>query len=217
MNKKNFAFKLESIKRDLHVNYQVYEVLSTPIISTKNIDLTEYFFELKVIESHILLKETFEYISSFQKCKICINVNKAMLTHYWLFSYLLKGLHSLKLSNELTFALEINERCAGFITHHKNKNLISQIRARGIEIWLDDFGCGNANFSVLNCAIFEVIKIDKSVFWQLFKQSSALLIELMNYIQYTLNLGVVIEGVETEEQLHFTYQYGGMAQGYIFR
>lgn len=218
MKKNNiFEFKLEPIKSDTGNQKETYEVLAAPIHNETDLDLSDYFLQLNALSSQVLLKETFEYLTKFNDCRISINLNEAMIKHTWVYTYFLERITVLSMTNDLTFAVEVNEQCAHFMTECVNHHLVSLFRENKVSIWLDDFGTGNANFALLSHSIFEVIKIDKCVFWQLHAQAKTLLIELINYFRHTLKLEVVIEGVETRNHLDFTYQNGSMAQGYFFR
>ena len=92
---------------------------------------------------------------------------------------------------------------------------IMGLRALGIDLWLDDFGTGYANFATLHSAPFASIKISQS-----FLAVGALgrgIIGPMITFGHSYGLKVVVEGVETMEQIEFLRGYGCKhMQGYIF-
>ncbi|WP_345828366.1 EAL domain-containing protein [Pantoea sp. BRR-3P] len=65
-------------------------------------------------------------------------------------------------------------------------------------LWLDDFGPGYSNLNMLDSGIFEIVKIDKSFFWQ-FGDGRTFDI-LLGHLNDLCN-GVIVEGVETQHQL----------------
>lgn len=85
-------------------------------------------------------------------------------------------------------------------------------------LWLDDFGTGMANFSVLSEVRYDYIKLARELFIMLRQSESGrdlfpALVQLMNgYCQ-----GVIVEGVETrDEWLDIQASSACAAQGYYF-
>ncbi|MBO0902977.1 putative bifunctional diguanylate cyclase/phosphodiesterase [Jiella sonneratiae] len=92
---------------------------------------------------------------------------------------------------------------------------IAALRNLGIEIWLDDFGTGYAGLSWLQSIDFTLVKID-----QRFLQASAtpegerFLKDILQLVRRR-GLSVVLEGVETPEQMAFLERAEvPLAQGY---
>lgn len=80
-----------------------------------------------------------------------------------------------------------------------NKN-IAELIEFGINFSLDDYGSGNANIDYINHMPFKIIKLDKYIIWDAFKDIKAGVtlkhtIKMLN----ELDLKIVAEGVETEE------------------
>lgn len=64
-------------------------------------------------------------------------------------------------------------------------------------LWLDDFGPGYSNLTMLDSGIFEIVKIDKEFFWQFGEDRTFdILLDHLNQ----LCRGVIVEGVETQSQ-----------------
>ncbi|MCA7014540.1 cyclic-guanylate-specific phosphodiesterase [Dickeya dadantii] len=85
------------------------------------------------------------------------------------------------------------------------------------QLWLDDFGCGVANFSSLAPARYDCIKIARELFIMLLKSEEGrrLFTSLVTLIATYCN-DVVIEGVETEEEWEIVRQSNASAaQGYF--
>jgi predicted signal transduction protein with EAL and GGDEF domain len=91
---------------------------------------------------------------------------------------------------------------------------IQGLRALGIELWLDDFGIGYANFAVLHSLPFTSIKIDRS-FLAEGLQGTTILGAIIGLGQ-ACGLKVVAEGVETTEQHELLRRLGcDCVQGFL--
>jgi len=109
--------------------------------------------------------------------------------------------------------LELTEESA--IT--RSRDALDQLRrlsVLGVEIWLDDFGSGFANFEYLQYLPCHVIKIDRS-FLAGYEKRRQLLGGMISLIQ-ACGLKVVVEGVETEEHQDLLRSLGcDLLQGYL--
>ena len=113
--------------------------------------------------------------------------------------------------------IEITETSYMAISQDK-KQLVNELRARGAELLMDDFGSGYSSFSVLQNYSFDILKIDMSLIRQITTNAKTRCI-LCSLIKMAHELGMrlVAEGVETEEQLAFLRECGcDYIQGYYF-
>ena len=91
---------------------------------------------------------------------------------------------------------------------------IQELRALGIELWLDDFGTGYANFATLRSIPFSSIKIDRSFLAE--GPDGGTILGAMIALGSACGLKVVVEGVETTEQLDLLRSLGcDRMQGYL--
>ena len=91
---------------------------------------------------------------------------------------------------------------------------IQGLRALGVELWLDDFGTGYANFVTLRSVPFSSIKVDRSFLAQ--GPDGATVLGAMIGFGKVCGLKVVVEGVETAEQLDLLRTLGcDRIQGYL--
>lgn len=91
---------------------------------------------------------------------------------------------------------------------------IQGLRALGIELWLDDFGSGYANFATLRSTPFSSIKIDRSFLAE--GPHGRTILGAMITLGQTCGLKVVVEGVETMEQLELLRSLGcDRIQGFL--
>lgn len=93
-----------------------------------------------------------------------------------------------------------------------------QLKAAGFNLSMDDYGTGYSNVDGIFSLDFDVVKIDKSILWGAEKEDRGRII-LENSIRMIHGLGckVLVEGVETEEQLSMLQSYGvDYLQGFHF-
>jgi diguanylate cyclase (GGDEF)-like protein len=78
---------------------------------------------------------------------------------------------------------------------------LEELRALGVGLALDDFGSGYSSLSYLQKLPFDKIKIDRSFVTALDRSGTGgIIIQAIVTLGRALGMGVVIEGVETEEQ-----------------
>jgi diguanylate cyclase (GGDEF)-like protein len=92
------------------------------------------------------------------------------------------------------------------------------LREAGMRVALDDFGTGYSSLTYLNQFAIDCIKIDKSfVDHVAHDKQSAIIVASVTRLASSLGMGVVAEGVETEQQRHVLTAAGcGALQGYAF-
>jgi EAL domain-containing protein (putative c-di-GMP-specific phosphodiesterase class I) len=114
--------------------------------------------------------------------------------------------------------LEVTESCL-MEEPVKVQAILQELRARGITIAIDDFGTGYSSLSYLDQLPLDVIKIDRSFVRNIGEDPRRfkLLRGTVN-LSRELGLRIVIEGVETREQLALInkYQCADLVQGYVF-
>lgn len=93
---------------------------------------------------------------------------------------------------------------------------VSQLKEKGIAISIDDFGSGYSSLNVLTSVPADVIKIDRVFLKDTDQKTQNVLKYLIQMIQ-SMNFKVIVEGVETEEQLSMLKDLNcDMAQGYYY-
>jgi diguanylate cyclase (GGDEF)-like protein len=95
---------------------------------------------------------------------------------------------------------------------------MSHLRSLGVSMAVDDFGTGYSTLSYLPRLPFDCLKIDRSFLSQTSasRDARALMHSLVS-LAHDLKMKVIVEGVETPEQLEFTQQIGcDQIQGYLF-
>ncbi|MBJ2260372.1 MULTISPECIES: EAL domain-containing protein [Pseudomonas] len=94
---------------------------------------------------------------------------------------------------------------------------LNQLRAQGHKIALDDFGTGYSNLSYLDCLPLDILKIDRCFVSKKGQgRANTILVHLLNMARH-LKLNVIVEGVETPEQVERLLTLGATtAQGWFY-
>jgi diguanylate cyclase (GGDEF)-like protein len=96
---------------------------------------------------------------------------------------------------------------------------LAQLRASGVTIAIDDFGTGFSSLSYLDSLPIDIVKIDRAFVREIGTDPRRLkLLSGIVHLSRELDLKIVVEGVETFEQLELVkkYRFADLVQGYIF-
>ena len=96
--------------------------------------------------------------------------------------------------------------------------VIEELRGKGYEIEMDDFGSGYSSLNMLSSMPVDILKMDIAFIRNIEVSAKDLrLVELIVDIARYLNVPVIAEGVETENQLRLLKDAGcDIVQGYYF-
>lgn len=113
--------------------------------------------------------------------------------------------------------LEITESL-GMKSPEITLRILSELKAMGIKIAIDDFGIGYSSLSYLKKFPTDTIKIDRSFVSDIHDGSNDTTIVLaIIAIAHSLKLKLVAEGVEKVEQAQYLLEHGcGKAQGFLY-
>jgi diguanylate cyclase (GGDEF)-like protein len=95
---------------------------------------------------------------------------------------------------------------------------LSQLRAAGVRISLDDFGTGYSSLSYLHNFPLQKVKIDRSFLEGIDSDRPLMLLRGVARLSADLGMAVVVEGIETNEQLELIIADGSVTevQGFLF-
>jgi diguanylate cyclase (GGDEF)-like protein len=122
------------------------------------------------------------------------------------------GLHPSRLHLEVTESCLIDELTTVF-------TILAELRSKGITIAIDDFGTGFSSLSYLDSLPIDLVKIDRSFVRNITEDARRLkLLRGTVNLCRELGLQIIVEGVETEEQLALInkYECADLIQGYVF-
>jgi diguanylate cyclase (GGDEF)-like protein/PAS domain S-box-containing protein len=96
--------------------------------------------------------------------------------------------------------------------------ILEQLKSLGIQISIDDFGTGYSSLNYLHRLPADTLKIDRSFINQMQAGSrNCQVVKTIITLSNQLGLGVVAEGIETQEQLQSLQDLGcEFGQGYLF-
>jgi len=92
-----------------------------------------------------------------------------------------------------------------------------RLQALGVSLAIDDFGTGYSCLSYLPNLPFNALKIDRSFMSQIESRPEirAMVNSLVN-LAHNFGMQVIVEGIETQEQLEIVRQFGGNeVQGFL--
>ena len=137
--------------------------------------------------------------------------------------------HQRDILSEVRYALEVSglpaERLEIEITESSllrntqlTHDVLAQLHALGVRISLDDFGTGYSSLSYLHNFPLQKVKIDRSFLEGIDSDRPLTLLRGVARLSADLGMSVVVEGIETNEQLERISADGTVteAQGYLF-
>ncbi|WFU41913.1 EAL domain-containing protein [Bradyrhizobium sp. CB82] len=137
--------------------------------------------------------------------------------------------HQRDVLSEIRYALEVSglpaDRLEIEITESSllrntqlTHDILSQLHALGVSISLDDFGTGYSSLSYLHNFPMQKVKIDRSFLEGIDTDRPLTLLRGVARLSADLGMAVVVEGIETNEQLELISADGTVteAQGYLF-
>jgi diguanylate cyclase (GGDEF)-like protein len=93
---------------------------------------------------------------------------------------------------------------------HKAAGVMKELRALGIGIAIDDFGTGYSCLSYLSRLPFNSLKIDRSFVKELdLRPETKAMVQSLISLAHNLNMQVIVEGIETPQQLEIVKDMGG--------
>jgi len=99
----------------------------------------------------------------------------------------------------------------------KAAEVMRQLGALGVTMAIDDFGTGYSCFSYLPKLPFNALKIDRSFVKELeYRPETKAMVQSLVTLAHNLDMQVIVEGVETPEQLAMIKSFGSNeVQGYL--
>ena len=116
------------------------------------------------------------------------------------------------------FIVEITEQDLATGSERLQEQL-KQIREKGYQLWLDDFGSGYSAINLFSRFEFDLIKYDMDLLHHLDDHNGENRIILKELVKMArkLHIHTLVEGVETEEHVAFTKEIGcELAQGFYY-
>ena len=147
---------------------------------------------------------------------IAVNLSARQIEDTALVDFVRQVLKETELAPEF-LELEVTESLLiGDIEH--TLSILEALHEQGVALALDDFGTGYSSLSYLRKFPFDILKIDQSFVKDMVHSSDAMeVVSAIVALAKGLRLGLIAEGVETEEQLNRIKAYDCYEiQGYYF-
>ena len=150
------------------------------------------------------------------KFKLSINLSPRQIQDRHILEYLQSMLEKTGINAE-TLELELTE---GVLVDNYTKVqiILEEVRKMGMSISIDDFGTGYSSLAYLQKLPIDHVKIDRTFVQDLdTNENDKAIILAVIAMAHSLKLGVIAEGVETQQQRDFLHQHEcDSAQGYLF-
>jgi diguanylate cyclase (GGDEF)-like protein/PAS domain S-box-containing protein len=99
----------------------------------------------------------------------------------------------------------------------ESTTIMEELKEFGVRIAIDDFGVGFSSLNVVKNYEIDNLKIDQSFLHDVMqKEKTAIILRSIIDIGKNLGTDVVVEGIETVEQVNFLKPLGVIGQGYYF-
>ena len=203
----------EALVRWVHPEHGII----TPDIFIPLMEKTGFIIEL----GHFVLEEVLKQqkrceLFQFKQIVVAINVASIELKIEEFIDNVEKQLIHYKVNPEL-IRFEITENYA--LTNEDNmQKYFAKLKKLGVGITLDDFGTGYNSFSYLQQFPGELLKIDKKLVDSIVtNQENQRIVKAMIELGHTLEMKVVVEGIENKRISDLIVSYGcDYLQGYYF-
>ena len=147
--------------------------------------------------------------------RLSLNLSPRQISDRHLFEFINNAVIKNKVTPDL-LELEITE---GVLVdnHEKVRKLLQELREMGVTVAIDDFGTGYSSLSYLKYLPIDSLKIDQSFVFDLgYNSDDQAIVLAVIAMAKSLKLGVVAEGIETEQQKDFLEQHDCIiGQGFL--
>ena len=154
-----------------------------------------------------VLREACQQLYQWQKetpallpLSVSVNISGTHVSQADLFEYVKSTLEETGLKPE-NLKLEITESVL-MENLESTEIVLRQLQKLGVQIQIDDFGIGYSSLGYLSNFPIDALKIDHSFIKQLNSESNDLkIVQAILMLSHRLGVGVIAEGIETEQQL----------------
>lgn len=162
------------------------------------------------------LKAWHEQFPSLAHLTVSVNVSTRQLNSGQLLGQLASVLGENNLPPD-RLALEITESGVMADTNFTSE-LLRKVRKLGVRLYMDDFGTGYSSLSYVHLLPLDAIKMDRSFLASVEgRRDYASIVHAIINLTHNLGIGVIAEGIETQEQLALLQSMEcGFGQGYLF-
>ncbi|MBY3155334.1 EAL domain-containing protein [Rhizobium laguerreae] len=148
----------------------------------------------------------------------CVSVNLSVLdlAHFEIVEVISEALRAAKLPAtrlqvEITESIFLKES-------EKARQILTTLKNMGVKTAIDDFGTGYSNLAIISALPLDKVKVDRAFLQGITtEEKPRRLFDAIVSLGKNMGLGIVVEGVETTEQLEQINKTGvNLIQGYLF-
>jgi diguanylate cyclase (GGDEF)-like protein/prepilin-type processing-associated H-X9-DG protein len=156
------------------------------------------------------------HAAGHSKLTLAVNLSAAQVSRPGLEDTLKKALLEFGI-NPSCMELEITEHAA-MKDIESSTALLEKMKALGVSIAMDDFGTGYSSLSYLRRLPIDTVKLDRSFVHEIPDNTGDVLIaQAIIAMTKSLNMELVVEGIDNQQQLEFFRQEGcRLVQGFLF-
>jgi diguanylate cyclase (GGDEF)-like protein len=190
-----------------------------PVPPGKFIPIAEASGQIVAIGAYVLRQACIEALKwqdiSAYPVQVAVNVSSLQFRRATFVDEVAATLRETGLRPDL-LQLELTES-AMLIGQERAIDTMTRLRALGVSLAIDDFGTGYSCLSYLRSLPFDMMKIDKSFVGKLASDLEAkAIVTFLIALAHSLKMQVVMEGVETTEQLEILQEMNGTdIQGFL--
>ncbi len=189
----------------------------TPDVFIPLMEKTGFIRDLeRFVLSEVLKQQKRWELFKFKQVVVAINISSMEFKTDGFIENVEKQLMNHKVNPEL-IRFEITEHQA-LIDEYNTQKYFAKLKKLGVGITLDDFGSGYNSFSYLQQFPGELLKIDKKLVNSIVtNQENQRIVKAMIELGHTLEMKVVVEGIENKNMSDLIVSYGcDYLQGYYF-
>ena len=206
--------KIESVEALIRWNHPEKGIIP-PDLFIPLAEKTEFIHDITRWVIRSCCKQAISWKAAGLDLTIALNLSTKDLCDERLITYIQSSLKEFGLS-AISLQCEVTESAA---VQHEQVSLktITELKAMGLEIAIDDYGTGYSSLSHLRTFPLSVLKIDRSFITDLCRcKMNQAVVKSTISMCHEIGVKVVAEGIEDEDSLHLLSSWGcDIGQGYF--
>ncbi|HFI5640953.1 TPA: EAL domain-containing protein [Raoultella planticola] len=166
--------------------------------SSDEFDIEKFFMGLGADEKQSILEKQLEILDTHSELLMARDIKVSLNISEDLIQFLRTNVVRDVVKRNPYIVFELNEFSTCLV--YKNHDLEKLFEV--YDFWVDDFGRGYAGFETLGLYDFNIIKINKNMFWSLMRlpNGKSMIISIVNFLNSN-GFNIIIEGVENRRHI----------------
>lgn len=176
---------------------------------------TGLILPLTLLTLNVALRECADLLAENPHCSLSFNLSASVLAEEHLAEQVMNAIRIWK-TRPGQVTMEVTET-AIMANPDAARETLEDLRSRGIEISMDDFGTGQSSLAYLQTLPLQELKIDKSFVMEMISnEGDSKIARAIIDLAHIFDFSVVAEGIENQETLDALKEMGcDIAQGYF--